>query len=146
MSNAQQIKVFYKEVLEDQREHSRIELFNYAKRKSNNLYTDGMLTGALRTLVTDTDDYICVRRGWYKKKNREEKIQEPNSLVQAYVEIFQDTIRKSKNITSDPFRVLKMPQEDVKKLEEMLQVISRELMERIEKCIAMISDTLEKIR
>ena len=134
MSNAQQIKVFYKEVLEDQREHSRIELFNYAKRKSNNLYTDGMLTGALRTLVTDTDDYICVRRGWYKKKNREEKIQEPNSLVQAYVEIFQDTIRKSKNITSDPFRVLKMPQEDVNKLE------------RIEKCIAMISDTLEKIR
>lgn len=134
MSNAQQIKVFYKEVLEDQREHSRIELFNYAKRKSNNLYTDGMLTGALRTMVTDTDDYICVRRGWYKKKNREEKIQEPNSLVQAYVEIFQDTIRKSKNITSDPFRVLKMPQEDVKKLE------------RIEKCIAMISDTLEKIR
>ena len=134
MSNAQQIKVFYKEVLEDQREHSRIELFNYAKRKSNNLYTDGMLTGALRTMVTDTDDYICVRRGWYKKKNREEKIQEPNSLVQAYVEIFQDIIRKSKNITSDPFRVLKMPQEDVKKLE------------RIEKCIAMISDTLEKIR
>ena len=134
MSNAQQIKVFYKEVLEDQREHSRIELFNYAKRKSNNLYTDGMLTGALRTLVTDTDDYICVRRGWYKKENREEKIQEPNSLVQAYVEIFQDTIRKSKNITSDPFRVLKMPQEDVNKLE------------RIEKCIAMISDTLEKIR
>ena len=134
MSNAQQIKVFYKEVLEDLPEHSRIELFIYAKRKSNNLYTDGMLTGALRTLVTDTDDYICVRRGWYKKKNREEKIQEPNSLVQAYVEIFQDTIRKSKNITSDPFRVLKMPQEDVKKLE------------RIEKCIAMISDTLEKIR
>ena len=134
MSNAQQIKVFYKEVLEDQREHSRIELFNYAKRKSNNLYTDGMLTGALRTLVTDTDDYICVRRGWYKKKNREEKIQEPNSLVQAYVEIFQDTIRKSKNITSDPFRVLKMPQEDVKKLE------------RIEKCIAMISEKKKKIR
>lgn len=73
MSNAQQIKVFYKEVLEDQREHSRIELFNYAKRKSNNLYTDGMLTGALRTLVTDTDDYICVRRGWYKKKTEKKK-------------------------------------------------------------------------
>lgn len=134
MSNAQQIKVFYKEVLEDQREHSRIELFNYARRRSNNLYTDGMLTGALRTLVTDTGDYICVRRGWYKKKSREERIQEPNSLVQAYVEIFQDTLRKSKNITSDPFRVLKMPQEDVRKLE------------RIEKCITMISDTLEKIR
>lgn len=134
MSNAQQIKVFYKEVLEDQREHSRIELFNYARRRSNNLYTDGMLTGALRTLVTDTGDYICVRRGWYKKKSREERIQEPNSLVQAYVEIFQDTLRKSKNITSDPFRVLKMPQEDVKNLE------------RIEKCITMISDTLEKIR
>ena len=74
MSNAQQIKVFYKEVLEDQREHSRIELFNYARRRSNNLYTDGMLTGALRTLVTDTGDYICVRRGWYKKKSREERI------------------------------------------------------------------------
>ena len=73
MSNAQQIKVFYKEVLEDQREHSRIELFNYAKRKSNNLYTDGMLTGALRTLVTDQTTIFVCAGGWYKRKKQRRK-------------------------------------------------------------------------
>ena len=63
MSNAQQIKVFYKEVLEDQREHSRIELFNYARRRSNNLYTDGMLTGALRIwLQIYRRLYLCTPR------------------------------------------------------------------------------------
>ena len=43
-------------------------------------------------------------------------------------------IRKSKNITSDPFQVLRMSQDDLKKLGE------------IENCIKFISETIEKIR
>ena len=72
LSNAQQIKELYKELLADSQEHTRIELFAYAQQKSGGRFTDGMLTGALRTLVTDTNDYICVRRGCYKKKSTEE--------------------------------------------------------------------------
>lgn len=133
-SNAQQIKELYKEVLADNEEHSRMELFAYANQKSTVRYTDGMLTGALRTLVTDTDDYICVRRGCYKKKSIEERAQEPNSLLGAYIDIFQEALRKSKNITADPFQILKMSQEDREKLGE------------IERCIKLISEMIEKIR
>lgn len=134
LSNAKQIKELYKEVLSDLDAHSRMELFEYAQRKSGGKYTDGMLTGALRTLVTDTDDYICVSRGWYRKKSGEEVAQEPDSLVDAYVEIFRDAIEKTQNITSDPFRIMRMNAEDMGKMRE------------IEKCIQMISETIKKIQ
>ena len=49
-------------------------------------------------------------------------------------DIFQEALRKSKNITSDPFQVLRMSQDDLKKLGE------------IENCIKFISETIEKIR
>lgn len=133
VSNAQQIKELYKELLADCQEHSRIELFSHAQQRSGNRFTDGMLTGALRTLITDTNDYICVRRGWYKKKNKEEQNQEHNSLVEAYLDVFKEALRKSGNITSNPFQVLNMNRNDITKLED------------IEKCVKVISDTIEKI-
>lgn len=136
LSNAQQIKELYKELLADSQEHTRIELFAYAQQKSGGRFTDGMLTGALRTLVTDTNDYICARRGCYKKKSTEEQAQEQehNSLVEAYLDIFKETLRKSGNITSNPFQILNMNREDIAKLED------------IEKCVRVISDTIEKIQ
>lgn len=133
LSNAQQIKRLYEEVLADCGEHSRIELFAYAQEKTGNKFTDGMLTGALRTLVTDTEDYICVRRGWYKKKDTAEIAQEPNALVEAYIGILKEALRKCQNITYDPFRVLKMSIEEQRK------------MSRIEACITVISETVDKI-
>lgn len=134
LSNAQQIKELYKELLADSQEHTRIELFAYAQQKSGGRFTDGMLTGALRTLVTDTNDYICVRRGCYKKKSTEEQAREHNSLVEAYLDIFKEALRKSGNITSNPFQILNMNREDIAKLED------------IEKCVRVISDTIEKIQ
>ena len=82
------------------------------------------------------DSYICVRRGCYKKKSTEEQAQEQehNSLVEAYLDIFKETLRKSGNITSNPFQILNMNREDIAKLED------------IEKCVRVISDTIEKIQ
>ena len=134
LSNAQRIKELYKELLADCQEHSRIELFAYAQQRSGNQFTDGMLTGALRTLITDTNDYVCVRRGCYKKKSAEEQAQEHNSLVEANLDIFKEALRKSENNTSNPFQVLNMNREDITKLED------------IEKCVRVISDTIEKIQ
>ena len=75
--------------------------------------------------------YIKIKN---KKKSGEERANEPNSLVESYIDIFQEALRKSKNITSDPFQVLRMSQDDLKKLGE------------IENCIKFISETIEKIR
>ena len=55
-------------------------------------------------------------------------------MIEAYIDIFQETLRKSNNITSDPFQVLRMKRDDLNKLEE------------IEKCMKYISDTIDKIR
>lgn len=132
-SNAQQIKKLYKELLSDCEKHSRLELFTYAKKNSGDKFTDGMLTGALRTLVTDTEDYICISRGWYKKKTSEETVQKTNSLVDTYTEILKDALRKSKNIKSDPFQIVKMNQADIQKMKD------------IEKCINFISVTIDRI-
>ena len=134
LSNAQKIKKLYKEVLADGQEHSRTELFEYAQRKSGHQYTDGMLTGALRTLVTDSNEYVCAHRGWYQKSSIEEQEQESNSIIGAYVDIFQETLRKCRNITIDPFYALNLSQQDLVKLEE------------IKNCIGLISDSVDRIQ
>ena len=134
VSNAQKIKKYYKQILSDGEEHSRIELFDYAKRSSGYNYTDGMLTGALRTLVTDTQEYVCVRRGWYKKKSVEEQSEESNSLVEAYIEILKEALRKSRNITSDPFAVINMDQDEMEKLQ------------KIKDCLIVIDQTIEAVQ
>lgn len=134
LSNAQLIKKFYKELLSDHKEHSRIELFAFAQARSGNKFSDGMLTGALRTLVTDTNEYICIRRGWYKKKLQEETQSETTSLIDSYTEILNDALKKSKSITSNPFKIMKMDYTDIEKMKD------------IEKCIDMIEQTLNRLR
>lgn len=133
ISNAQKIKVYYKELLNDHKEHSRIELFDYAQKNSGYCYTDGMLTGALRTLVIDTKEYSCTRRGWYKKVDTEENMKKKSSLIGAYIEILQDALKKCGNITSDPFYVMNMGQSDLKK------------MQKINDCLVMIEKLVEEI-
>ena len=133
-SNAQQIKEACKELLSDYKKHSRKELFDFALKRSGYRFTDGMLTGALRTLVTDTEDYICISRGWYKKINVSDSTESSNSLIGAYVEILSDALKKSKNITSDPFKIMKMSLAEKNKMLD------------IEDCLNTIEKTLEKIQ
>lgn len=132
-SNAQMIKSYYKEIMSDNKEHSRGELFEYAQKRSECNYTDGMLTGALRTLVTDTQEYECVRRGWYKKVFEEKKKKE-NSVVDVYIEILKDALRKSGNVTSNPFSVINMGSDE------------RENMQKIKNCLAVIDKTIEEVK
>ena len=133
-SNAQVIKSYYKEIMADRKEHSRSELFDYVQNRSECKYTDGMLTGALRTLVTDTHEYVCVRRGWYKKVSTEKELQKKNSIVDVYIEILNDTLRKSSSVTSNPFSVINMGSDERKK------------MQIIKKCLTEIDKTIEEIK
>ena len=54
--------------------------------------------------------------------------------MDAYAEILSDALKKSKNITSDPFKIMKMSSSDKEKMID------------IENCINIIADTLEKIQ
>ena len=132
-SNAQKIKVLYKELLSDGEEHSRIELFSYAQKNGDTKFTEGMLTGALRTLISDTDEYACVNRGCYKKKSILVTNSDSNSLVDSYTELLRNVLRKKKEITGDPFEIINMSDSDKNKLKTL------------EKCFDFISNTINNL-
>lgn len=69
-SNAEEIRHYLKQLLEDGQPHSRTELFNYVNSNSSNgcSFTVGMLSGALKTLTDSSDVYVCVQRGVYQKR------------------------------------------------------------------------------
>lgn len=119
LSNAQQIRSLYKELLEDGKEHSRSELFEYIESKSSSKYTLGMMTGALKTLVSDSEDYENTGRGYYKKIVKEKPKSKKISIVDYYIEIFQDTLKRCEDIRTNPFTVIKLGQEEQKKMLEI---------------------------
>lgn len=119
LSNAQQIRSLYKELLEDGKEHSRSELFEYIESKSSSKYTLGMMTGALKTLVSDSEDYQNTGRGYYKKIVKEKPKSKKISIVDYYIEIFQDTLKRCEDIRTNPFTVIKLCQEEQKKMLEI---------------------------
>ena len=135
LSNAEKIRKSYRELLADGLPHSRQELFSYANRFADAgvRYTDGMLTGALRSLVTNTPDYECVERGTYRKRNREASPEEAPALANAYIDILRDTLKKAENVISTPFHMLHLSEGE------------REKLARLEACFCMIAQTLHQI-
>lgn len=133
-SNAQIIKQLYKELLSDGAEHSRTELFDYVKANSEKEFTNAMLTGALRTLVTGSEDYISPRRSYYREKKPADFSENKTSLISKYAEILEETLKESKHIICDPFEIIKMSDDDKAK------------MEHIENCFNAITQTLKLIQ
>lgn len=69
-SNAEEIRFYVKELLQDGLMHTRDEIFQYVNEKSPNSHTfsQGMYTGALRELVRNSNGaYIIPMRGRYQK-------------------------------------------------------------------------------
>ncbi len=137
MSNASEIRVYFKELLEDLEEHSRTELFLYAKQRNPGAnYTEGMLAGALKTLIDGNINYICVRRGIYKLDtgtdlNNRSRIK---TLIEKYREILKTTLDKmEKEITENPFLLL-----DVEGNEESQ-------MRKVKKCMDVMKNTIDYI-
>lgn len=133
-SNAQEIRKRFKELLDDGMVHSRTELFSHA-RKSNpdRTYTEGMLTGALKTLTDTGVEYKCVGRALYQK-NDVNSGNYVDNLLDAYVEIFEKTIEMIKaDISINPFKLMDLNEDDKKK------------MKKVEKCIAEIEMLIKDI-
>ena len=123
LSNAQQIRSLYKELLEDSKEHSRSELFEYVESKSSSKYTIGMMTGALKTLVSDSEDYENTGRGYYRKVVKEKTKSKKKSIVDDYIDILKDTLKRCGDIRTNPFTVINFNQEEKKKMLEIEQCL-----------------------
>lgn len=136
VSNAQMIKKSYRELLSDNRRHTRTELFEYAQRQAltDEGYTQGMLTGALKSLVSDESQYECVERGVYQKLTGENRQEEADFLGQ-YIEILEKTVWELDNgIHVNPLDIVDMTDTDKLKLK------------KVQKCIENIRSTVEFLK
>lgn len=137
MSNAGEIRGFFKELMQDAAEHSRTELFTYAKQRNPGAnYTEGMLTGALKSLVDGNHNYICVDRGVYKL-NVTVNLNNGNyarTLIEKYHQILTEAVARMENeVTASPFQLL-----DVGETESSQ-------MKKIQDCMNIMKSTIEDI-
>ena len=127
MSNAEEIKKYYKQLLMDKQPHSREELFQFARQKNKN-YTDGMLSGALKTLVDKEICYVQVERGIYQF------VKEKENIISQYVDIFKYTLKQLNSVDINVFKFAKELDDERK-----------EKLQKIKECIEVLDDTLDSL-
>lgn len=127
MSNAEEIKKYYKQLLMDGRPHSREELFLFARENGKN-YTDGMLSGALKTLVDKEICYVQVERGLYQY------VKEKEDIISQYIDIFKNTQKQLNNVSVVPSKFI-----------EGLDNKSKEKLEKIESYIEILNNTIDDL-
>ena len=74
------------------------------------------------------------RQTTLKKRLQKKQLQKRNSVVDVYIEILKDTLRKTENVTSNPFSVMNMGNDE------------RERMQKIKNCLAVIDKTIEEVK
>ena len=133
-TNAQEIRTSFKKLLDDGLLHSRAELFAYARQaQPGRNYTEGMLTGALKTLTDPGVGYKCVSRAMYQKTDIDNGNYVDN-LIDSYLEIFKSTLEKiERDVKINPFKLMEMNDEDKKKLK------------KVQKCVACIETIISEL-
>lgn len=135
-SNAQLIREAYKQLLDDGKPHSRSELLIYAKEKNPTVnYSEGMLTGALKTLTDPGSEYQNIGRALYQKvAPGNGQTRYIDKLIDSYTTILKDTVEKlENNIQVNPFELLELAEDDKRKMSE------------IRKCIAELKKTIDQV-
>ncbi len=124
-SNAKEIRDSFKKLLEDRQVHSRTELFAYARQeKPNKYYTEGMLTGALKTLTDPGTGYKCVGRAQYQKADADTESY-ADSLIGRYIDILKKTVETIEgDIPVNPFKMMEISEEDKRKLKKVEMCIA----------------------
>lgn len=95
-SNSEEIRYYEKQLLEDGMVHTREELFAYVKAQSSNgeRFTEGMLSGATRDLVRNSNGlYFSPARGKYQKAERGMGAALSESLQPAMIDYLEDMCR-----------------------------------------------------
>lgn len=119
-TNATEIRASFKKLLDDGLVHSRAELFAYAREvRPEKNYTEGMLTGALKTLTDSGTGYNCVSRALYQKANANNG-NYVDDLVASYLGIFKHSLEKiEKDVKINPFKLMEISDEDKNKLKKV---------------------------
>ena len=86
-SNAEEIKFYIKQLLDDGQPKSIREIIQYVKEKSGKDFTSGMLSGAVNDLIDREREYQRVSRGVYAKR-----VSSPDNEPEA---VFNAIIQKS---------------------------------------------------
>jgi len=119
-SNAQEIKSSFRKLLDDGMVHDRTELFNFARTTNpEKNYSEGMLTGALKTLTDPGTGYKNVGRALYQKVGAETGSYVDN-LIEAYVEILRDTLTTiEQEVHVNPFKMMELNENEKRKLKKV---------------------------
>nr|WP_294678467.1 hypothetical protein [uncultured Blautia sp.] len=133
MSNAQRIKEYYKALLKDGRVHTRQELFEYVKTQDDSAYTNGMLSGALRSLVDVEPEYKWMGRGMYQMTAHSNGDCYADRLISNYVRILKNAVAQINKEEVDAFEILEFTEED------------REKMKEVKNCIRRMENTIKKL-
>lgn len=133
-SNADEIRYYFDELLNDGMEHDRKEMIQYVKQKSANgsRFTEGMYTGALRNMVEASEMYSCVRRGVYQKKVQAAETRSEDLLSNRVLEILSNTRAQLMNCNINVIDIPRMSERD-KKVSGQLGMIVRDIDRWIEK-------------
>lgn len=130
MSNAEEIKEYYRQFLMDGQQHSTSELFSFVRKNDkDNKYTDGMLAGALKTLVDKEMCYIQIERGLYQF------VKDKENLFFQYVDILENTLKQLDNVRVDPFKFIENQNDK-----------NNEKLRMIENCIESIKNTIDDLQ
>ena len=92
-SNAEELRYYAEQLLEDGQEHSVQEIKEYVKCHSEHSedFTIGMYSGALRSLVQNSNGkYAIVKRGKYQLINAREMVKEESALKNKIMDMLDD--------------------------------------------------------
>ncbi len=134
-SNAQLIKKSFRELLADYEPHKRQELFQYAREHNPDIpFSEGMLTGALKSLTDPGTGYKCISRAVYQKiDNQRGTDSSIDGLIAGYVAVLRDSLNNMNREVADPFVFLELDESNRRKMRE------------IQRCMNVMQQTIESV-
>lgn len=126
-SNAEELRYYAEQLLEDGQEHSVQEIKDYVKCHSEHSedFTIGMYSGALRSLVQNSNGkYAIVKRGKYQLINVREMVKEESALKNKIIDMLDDFCGQLQEAcTVNIMNVGKTDLEVAKKTAELVDVL-----------------------
>lgn len=126
-SNAEELRYYAEQLLEDGQEHSVQEIKDYVKCHSEHSedFTIGMYSGALRSLVQNSNGkYAIVKRGKYQLINVREMVKEESALKNRIIDMLDDFCGQLQEAcTVNIMNVGKTDLEVAKKTAELVDVL-----------------------
>ena len=144
-SDAEMIRYYFKELLSDGEEHSRLDIISYVKQRygetgiSGASLTNSMFDSAIKTLLSSNADYYYVRRGvfkWHGETRLESSLTNVCDNIKRVLKTAEASIRGnittcllSKNISNDKAFALRDTVMDVIAILEQAEQLLKEFQE-----------------